>query len=649
MKILVVDNDKLILEFMSDILSKEGHQVLTAGDGLSALDVLRTHTPDVIFTDLVMPNIDGKRLCKIVRSVPQLGDVYLAVLTSVAAEAEVDIAELKADACIAKGPFKEMAKTVFAVLDQPELASSRCLSGEVIGIEKVHRRRISMELLSLVKHLESILGSMSEGILEIGPEQKIVYANPAALSLTGITEERLMGSPFLDLFSEDDQKRLINTLKSKGDMPTGIIGEDDPLILNDYLVTVDILTLKEDLSSIVIVISDVTERKRTEKELEKHREHLEELVDERIAEIKKINEQLKNEIIERQQAKEALKESEERYRTILDSIEETYFEVDIAGNFTFFNDSLSKTLGYSNDELAGMNNRDYMSPESSKKIYDLFNQIYNTGNPIKKVVYEIIRKDGGHGFHELSASLMKDQAGRPIGFRGIAHDITERTKAEEALQENEERLRILFEFAPDAFYLNDAEGTLLDGNKAAEKLIGYKKHELIGENFLTLGILVPGQIQKAAEVLAKNVMGEATGPDEFTLNRKDGSQVIVEISTFPVRTKKERLVLGIARDITRRLEAEEEILQREKLQTMIEMATAVCHEMNQPMQVVSGYSGLLLAGMTEDDPRYEDIKEISRQVGKMAVITTNLQNITTYKTRTYIKGRNMVDIDESSR
>lgn len=522
MKILVVDNDKLILEFMSDILSKEGHQVLTAGDGLSALDVLRTHTPDVIFTDLVMPNIDGKRLCKIVRSVPQLGDVYLAVLTSVAAEAEVDIAELKADACIAKGPFKEMAKTVFAVLDQPELASSRCLSGEVIGIEKVHRRRISMELLSLVKHLESILGSMSEGILEIGPEQKIVYTNPAALSLTGVTEERLMGSPFLDLFSEDDQKRLINTLKSKGDMPTGIIGEDDPLILNDYLVTVDILTLKEDLSSIVIVISDVTERKRTEKELEKHREHLEELVDERIAEIKKINEQLKNEIIERQQA-------------------------------------------------------------------------------------------------------------------------------EEALQENEERLRILFEFAPDAFYLNDAEGTLLDGNKAAEKLIGYKKHELIGENFLTLGILVPGQIQKAAEVLAKNVMGEATGPDEFTLNRKDGSQVIVEISTFPVRTKKERLVLGIARDITRRLEAEEEILQREKLQTMIEMATAVCHEMNQPMQVVSGYSGLLLAGMTEDDPRYEDIKEISRQVGKMAVITTNLQNITTYKTRTYIKGRNMVDIDESSR
>lgn len=137
-----------------------------------------------------------------------------------------------------------MAQNVLAVLDQPKLSSSCYLSGEVLGIEKAHPRRVSMELLSMVKHLENILGGMAEGILEIGPEQKIVYANPAALSLTGIAEERLIGSPFLDLFSEDDQKRLINTLKSKGDMPTVIIGEADPLILNDYLVTVDILTLK---------------------------------------------------------------------------------------------------------------------------------------------------------------------------------------------------------------------------------------------------------------------------------------------------------------------------------------------------------------------------------------------------------------------
>jgi PAS domain-containing protein len=88
----------------------------------------------------------------------------------------------------------------------------------------------------------------------------------------------------------------------------------------------------------------------------------------------------------------------------------------------------------------GMNNRDYMSPEATKKIYNLFNQIYRTGNPTKNVTYEIIRKDGVHGFHEMSASLMKDQAGQPIGFRGIAHDITEFKKAEDALRETKDDL-----------------------------------------------------------------------------------------------------------------------------------------------------------------------------------------------------------------
>jgi PAS domain S-box-containing protein len=137
---------------------------------------------------------------------------------------------------------------------------------------------------------------------------------------------------------------------------------------------------------------------------------------------------------ERKQAEEALRESEERYRTILDSIEEAYFEVDIRGNLTFFNDSLCKLLGYTKDQLMGMNNRVYMTQESSKRIYKHSNEMYRTGNPIKKVDFEIIRKDGSHGFHETSASLMRDRAGQPIGFRGISRDVTERKQAEEKIQ-----------------------------------------------------------------------------------------------------------------------------------------------------------------------------------------------------------------------
>lgn len=125
-----------------------------------------------------------------------------------------------------------------------------------------------------------------------------------------------------------------------------------------------------------------------------------------------------------------MKDNEERYRTILESIEEAYFEVDLKGNFTFFNESLSRILGYSQAELKNMNNRDYMPPETAKEILQLFGDIYRTGKPIRKYGYEVIKKDGAIGYHELFACLMRDKNGNPIGFRGRAHDITERRLAE---------------------------------------------------------------------------------------------------------------------------------------------------------------------------------------------------------------------------
>ena len=71
-KVLVVDNHPVMLKWMSGLIQKEGHQVLTAKDGLSALDVLKTHVPDIIFTDLIMPNINGENLCKMIRRDPRL-------------------------------------------------------------------------------------------------------------------------------------------------------------------------------------------------------------------------------------------------------------------------------------------------------------------------------------------------------------------------------------------------------------------------------------------------------------------------------------------------------------------------------------------------------------------------------------------------
>jgi len=137
-----------------------------------------------------------------------------------------------------------------------------------------------------------------------------------------------------------------------------------------------------------------------------------------------------------QEAENALLESEEKYRTILESIEEGYYETDLFGNFTFFNESLCRIFGIPEDQLKGMNYRKNTRDESAERLYRVFNTVYVTGKPDKGSEYEIIRNDGTSRYVEVSASLLRDGEGRRVGFRGIIRDIMERKHAEH------ERLRL---------------------------------------------------------------------------------------------------------------------------------------------------------------------------------------------------------------
>ena len=145
-----------------------------------------------------------------------------------------------------------------------------------------------------------------------------------------------------------------------------------------------------------------------------------------------------------------------------------------------------------------------------------------------------------------------DKNGKLIRMIEHSIDITDLKKVKKDLNDSREQLKILFEYAPDAYYLSDLKGNFIDGNKAAEELTGYKKEELIGKNFLKLDLLAPGQKRKALKLLANNALGKPTGPDELVLLRKNGSKVITEIKTFPVNIKGQAYILGIARDITER-------------------------------------------------------------------------------------------------
>jgi PAS domain S-box-containing protein len=132
---------------------------------------------------------------------------------------------------------------------------------------------------------------------------------------------------------------------------------------------------------------------------------------------------------------EVLKKSEEKYRTILENIEDGYYEVDIAGNMTFFNDAACRITGYSEDELMGMNNREYTEEKNASKLYREYNKVYETGIPTKRLDWEIVKKDGTTGSLETSISLITGSGGQPIGFRGVIRDVTERKELERAILE----------------------------------------------------------------------------------------------------------------------------------------------------------------------------------------------------------------------
>ena len=179
---------------------------------------------------------------------------------------------------------------------------------------------------------------------------------------------------------------------------------------------------------------EMEQRRKAEEALQQAKNDLQHNLDEGAAELASANQQLTQELNELKKAYTALKRGEEKYRNLLDSIEDGYYEVDVTVNLTFFNNALCTIAGLSREKLTGMNNREYTTPETAKKMYQVFNKVYKTGEPAKEFDWEIIRTNGSTRYVEASVSLIKDSKGQGVGFRGIVRDITERKRAEEKLK-----------------------------------------------------------------------------------------------------------------------------------------------------------------------------------------------------------------------
>ncbi|MBW2179794.1 MAG: PAS domain S-box protein [Deltaproteobacteria bacterium] len=249
----------------------------------------------------------------------------------------------------------------------------------------------------------------SDGIAII-QDSLVKFANRCLCEIIGYKVEEINDTPFTDYFPPDELDKVADRYQRR------MAGEDVESMYETKLIhrngtiipieiNVGVISYKDSPAELAFV-RDITERKKIE---------------------------------------EALRQSEEKHRTIIENIKEGYLETDLSGIVTFANDSLRDMMGYSREKIIGMiYYKDILknhNPETAQQIFNIFNTVYKTGESALIENYEIVKKDGSIFVPEMSVSLIQDKDGSAVGFRSLVRDVTERRKAEQEKLRLENRLQ----------------------------------------------------------------------------------------------------------------------------------------------------------------------------------------------------------------
>jgi PAS domain S-box-containing protein len=351
-------------------------------------------------------------------------------------------------------------------------------------------------------------------------------------------------------------------------------------------------------------------------------------------------------ITDRKQAEEALADSELFNRGLVENMPDYIIVYGTDGKILYVNPATEMVLGYNAKDLVGTSVLSHIAEERRDEVISNM-KVRQEGREVPAYETDIVTKDG----HRRSV-LVK---GTPIryhdnpAFLVLLVDITESKRVEAALRESEELFRVSMERAPDGVYMNDLEGNFLYGNRKAEEIIGYKREELIGRNFLDFNIIAEGSLGKAAELLKANTEGRSSGPDEIEMIRKDGRHILIEINNNVIQRGGQINVLAFVRDITERKRAEEEkrdlherLNRSEKMEALGLLAGGVAHDLNNVLGIVVGYAELVLMNADKSSSIRPQLVNIMSGGLKAAAIVDDLLTLA----RRGVSGREVLNLNK---
>jgi len=358
------------------------------------------------------------------------------LVSAAASELDFDYTEFGADACIAKGPSGSFTENVLTAVKDSDALRIDDEAKAIRGLDDIYPRQMTRELLSRNRHLETMLESMAEGILEIF-SGKIVYANATAAALFGLPMEKILFSQLPGLFPEKERPHVETFLETEN----GVLSEiepDTPVMLNDRQVVIKKLPVIGEETTCVIILSDVTERKQAEQELEAYREHLEDLVKERTAKLTQTNQLLQRKINERIRVEGALRESKDLFDSFMKHLPALAFMKDVNGRYIYLNKAYQDILKVDQVEFIGRTDDEIWPAEMAGLMKENDQIVMSEGRAINSV--ETVTKGDEKQYHLITKfPIFKDD--KPFMLAGVAINITERYRSEREKKRLEARLQ----------------------------------------------------------------------------------------------------------------------------------------------------------------------------------------------------------------